>query len=71
MNAASPGLPELEGLARLLLAVRRAGGRLYLRAPADPALLGLVGLALQPVGDAESGEQPGVQEVVHVRDAAG
>lgn len=61
-------LRALDGLARLLLAVRRGGGRLFVRGPVDADVLGLVGLALQPLREPEAGEQLGVQEVVHVRD---
>lgn len=70
-DPAHPDLGALQALARLLMSVRRAGGRLYLRGPADQALFDLVGLVLQPVGDAEAGEQSGIQEVVHVGDATG
>ncbi len=68
-------LDLVDALARLHLAARRAGGSLVLRRP-SPALCQLLdlvglagvieggGLALQACGEAEEGEQVGVEEVL-------
>ena len=68
-----PGLAEVDLLARLELAARRAGGRIRLRGP-DPALralLAAVGLRFQMEGQAEEGEPaPGVEEAVETGDPA-
>lgn len=76
-----PDLAVVDALARLQLVARRLGGSIRLRDP--PAELGelldLVGLAdvvgvapavlaLQPGGQAEGGEQLGVEEVVDAGD---
>ncbi|MGW2211124.1 STAS domain-containing protein [Streptomyces sp. NPDC001781] len=68
-----PGLVQVDLLARLELAARRAGGRIALRGPepALRALLGLVGLGLQVEGEAEEGEPAGgVEEAVETGDTA-
>ena len=64
-------LGVLDVLARLALAARRGGARLEVRGGED--LAGLVrltglGLVVQPLGQAEAGEQRGVEEVVDVLD---
>ena len=69
-----PGLEMVDGLARLQLAARRGGFRVTLRkaSPALSELLDLAGLGqVLPVvplreaeGEAEGGEQAGVEEVV-------
>ncbi|MEW2046241.1 STAS domain-containing protein [Streptomyces sp. NPDC005476] len=68
-----PSLLAVDLLARLQLAVRRAGGRIRLRAP-DPALhalLDLVGLRFEVEGQAEEGEPPlGVEIEVEPGEAA-
>jgi len=72
-------LGVLSVLARLVLAARRSGAQLRLRGRAEVLaglgtvleLTGLSGplrLGLEPLGQAEAGEQPGVQEVVDVGD---
>lgn len=75
----TPGRPDLalvDGLARLQLAARRLGAAIHLR-DVGVELAGLLdllglgdvvtrapGLGRQPVGEAEGGEQAGVEEVV-------
>ncbi|MFD8674794.1 STAS domain-containing protein [Streptomyces seoulensis] len=69
----SPGLGQVELLARLELAARRGGGRIRLRdpEPALRALLGFVGLGVQVEGEVEEGEPAGgVEEAVETGDAA-
>jgi hypothetical protein len=70
-----PGLSVVDDLARLALSARRQGCSIWLRA-AGPELLDLLDLAgltgivrgpgpaLEVVGEAEGGEQVGVEEVV-------
>ncbi|MEW2621737.1 STAS domain-containing protein [Streptomyces sp. NPDC048106] len=68
------GLAQVDLLARLELAARRAGGRIRLRAPAPAllALLALAGLRFQTEGQPEEGEPAlGVEEAVETGDAAG
>ncbi|WP_074993082.1 STAS domain-containing protein [Streptomyces misionensis] len=68
-----PGLAEVDLLARLELAARRAGGRIRLRAPAPAlrALLALAGLRFQMEGQTEEREPaPGVEEAVETGDPA-
>ena len=65
-------LGVLDVLARLTLAARRTGVPLDVRGGEDLArllhLCGLAGLGGQPLGQAEAGEQRGVEEVVDVLD---
>jgi hypothetical protein len=69
-----PDLDLVDRLARLQLAARRLGYAIRLRNPCDElrSLLDLVGLTdvlpLEAAGQAEGGEQPGVDEVVDRRD---
>jgi hypothetical protein len=84
--AGRPDLATVDALARAQLAAHRLGGRIRVVAAGGEGgevcrLLGLAGLAGAvpcttdlPVGirgQAEAGEQPGVEEVVDVRDPAG
>jgi hypothetical protein len=75
-----PGRADLalvDALVRFQLAARRDGGRLQLRdvSPELRELLEFVGLAgvlgLEPRGQAEPGEQLGVEEVVQAGDPPG
>ena len=63
-----PDLAVVDELARLQLAARRLGCAIQLHRPCADlvALLDLVGLrgVLQVVGEAEGGEQVGIEEVV-------
>jgi ABC-type transporter Mla MlaB component len=73
-GVARPDLAVVDALARLQLAVRRAGGVIRLRAASRPLceLVELAGLAdvlaLEADGKPEHGEQLGVQEVVEPGD---
>ncbi|WP_416974522.1 STAS domain-containing protein [Streptomyces sp. 4F14] len=60
-----PGLGDVNAVARLQLAAKRAGGRIRLRdpGPALTALLRLVGLVLEVEGEPEEGEPAGGVEV--------
>ncbi len=75
MWAGHPDLGLVDDVARLQLAARRAGCSIWLRhaCPELVQLLELVGLGdvvpgpgrpLQVVGEAEDGEEPGIEEVV-------
>ncbi|MFI9152233.1 STAS domain-containing protein [Streptomyces sp. NPDC053367] len=68
-----PGLAAVDLLARMQLTARRSGGRIRLRDP-DPALhalLDLVGLRFDVVGQPEQREPPlDVEEAVETGDAA-
>ncbi|WP_455352867.1 STAS domain-containing protein [Streptomyces sp. SYSU K217416] len=67
----SPDLATVDALARLQLTARRMGGRIRLRRPSGRlrALLGLVGLGVEVLGEAEEREPPlGVQERVEPDD---
>ncbi len=61
-----PDLCLVDELARLQLAARRVGWSLRIREPSPELweLLDLVGLRVEVGGEAEGGEQPGVEEVV-------
>ena len=62
----APDLSVVDHLGRLQLAARGLGCRVRLRnaTPALVELLDLVGLPLEVIGEAEGGEQGGVEEVV-------
>lgn len=69
LPASCADLGLVDALARLQLAAKRAGGRIELRGASEEllGLLRLVGLAAELVemgGQAEGGEQVGVEEVV-------
>jgi len=65
-----PDLSAVDGLARLQLAARRLGWAIEVRDPgAELAeLLELVGLRVEMLGQAEGGEEVGVEERVEPRD---
>ncbi|WP_424858234.1 STAS domain-containing protein [Streptomyces sp. SAI-170] len=68
-----PGLAAVDLLARMQLTARRSGGRIRLRDPAPElrALLDLVGLRFDVVGQPEQREPPlDVQEAVETGDPA-
>jgi hypothetical protein len=66
----SPDLGHVDALARLHLAAKRLGLELCIANARDDfvALLELVGLSLEPVGQSERGKRLGIQEVVQPRD---
>jgi hypothetical protein len=65
-ECAPADLVAVDALARLVLAVRRAGGELTVVGPTPPlrALLDLCGLSVEVLGEAEGGEQAVVEEAV-------
>jgi hypothetical protein len=65
-----PGLDAVDDIARLQLAARRVGWTVLVSEPCPElaALVDLVGLRLEVLGQPEAGEQRGVEEEVHPDD---